>query len=210
MALVLLTLQSNLKKVFSDMKNSGKNAKDTDFSDGISKAVKDYAESGTIVTTDAGTVSAGVFAGGGTGSISVTQSDMSSPIVTAMNSMKNMTTGGDSVLATAIFNGLNAMISKGKVSTDVVGVTTSPTGSPVPPSSGKAEGKMVCTYPTFVTSLNSIFSNMKSKYKDAGFDGDVYLGNELGKLIDSYIKTGVVSTNGKDALSGTAGAGGIS
>lgn len=208
MALVLAKLQSDLKKVFSDMKQE--NAKDSDFSDGVSKACKDFVESGTISTVDGGTVSSGGFVGSGNGSISVTQSDMSSPIVTAMNSMKNMAEGGNALLATAMFNGLNSMISNGTVETDVTGVTTSPAGATVPPSSGSAKGSMSCAYPTFVTELNSIFSDMNTKSDEEGFDGNVYLGDELGKLVNKYIKTGVVSTNGQGALSGSTGAGGIS
>ncbi len=210
MALAKSTLENNLKKVFSDMKKAGDKAKDTDFSDGITKACKDFIEAGDITTVDAGTVSSGVFAGSGSGSISLTDSLMKTPIVTAMNSMKTMTTGGDSILATAIFSGLSAMVSAGKVETDVTGLTTPPppaTGT-VPPSSGSAKGAMVCTYPTFVTELNQVFQDMIDKAGD-GFNGDDYFADKLATLVNSYVSSGVVTTAGTGALSGTVGSGGI-
>lgn len=212
MALSEDTLTEALTKVFRDMKNAKENAKDTDFSDGLSKACKDFAESGSITTVDGGalTSGAGVFAGGGSGSISVTQTDMSSPIVTAMNQMKNMRSGGDSVLAEAIFNGLKAMIDNGTVKTDVTGATTSPMGVPgLPPFSGSAEGTMTCTHPTFVNDLKKIFSDMNSKRNNKGFDGDAYLAEGLAGLVNTFISSGTVSTSGKGAIAGTSGGGSI-
>lgn len=192
------------------MKSAGDKAKDSDFSSGIAKACKDYIEGGSIVTVDEGTVTAGEFLGSGKGSISLTDSLMSTPIDTAMNTMKSMTKGGDSVLATAIFNGLDSMVSSGTVKTDVKGVTTSPAGSPVPPSSGSAKGTMECSYDTFVSDLEDIFASMKSRYAEEGFDGDAYLAKELATLVGKYTKTGKVKTAGQGELEGSSGKGGIS
>lgn len=202
--LVLTKLQSDIKKVFSDMKSAGKDAKDTDFSDGLSKACKDFIQSGKVVTADTGTVATGVFTGVGEGSVSVTQSDMSSLIVIAMNSMKTMIDGGDDVLAQAIFDGLSLMVTKGTVTTNITGATVPPapaTGT-VAPFSGQGKGKMTCVEGSFVTDLKNIFKHMKDHANDDGFDGDIYLGDELGKLINTYIKSGTFTISGQGELSG--------
>lgn len=205
MSLVVKNLETKLQKVFSDMKSAGENAKDTDFSDGVSKACKDFIEAGSIKTTDAGTISAGVFKGDGKGSISLTDSLMSAPIVIAMTSMKTMTSGGDSILATAIFSGLSAMVTAGKVETNVSGTVTNTSSGATSPMAGSAKGVMACSYPTFVTELNKIFSDMKDKD-----NGDDYLAEKLASLVDSYTKTGIVTTAGTDTIAGSAGGGNIS
>ena len=122
-------LKKDLKKAFNDMKS------DSDFAEKLSKACKDFGESGEVTTTDAGTVSSGVFAGSGSGSLSLSDSLMSSPIKACCELMKSLTSGGDAKLAEAIGAGILAMTSAGTVTTNVSGVTTSPQGSPVPPLS---------------------------------------------------------------------------
>lgn len=213
MSLDLSKLQKDLKSVFSDMKKAKDQAKDTDFSDGVSKACKAFVESGSVSTSDTGTVSSGVFTGAGSGSVSVTQSLMSDKIVTAMNQMKNMTSGGDDVLAKAIFDGLKDMVTASNtVSTDVTGTTLNPSGSPVPPSSGKAKGSISITYAkdTFVSNLNKIFEHMIDNAQDSSFDGDVYLADELGTLVSDCVSANTVSTSGQGELSGSFGTGKLS
>lgn len=210
MALVVKNLETDFKKVFKKMKDAGKNSSDSDFSEGIASACKSYIEAGEITTVDGGTVSSGVFAGGGTGSISLDDSLMSEVLDTATQEMKSMTSGGDNTLATALFSGLNAMISAGSVEIDVTGATTSPSGSTVPPSSGTSKGTgLNCTDSGFVKSVKGIFQDMINKRNDEGFNGDEYLAEHLAGTINTYISTGTVTTSGEGDLSGVTGAGSI-
>lgn len=198
------TLINDLKKVFSDMGSND------DFAKGISKACKNFGESGTVITVDVGAVSAGAFTGSGNGSLSLSDSLMSSPIIACCESMNNMTEGGDSLLANAIGNGLLAMTTAGSVETDVVGTTISPAGSPVPPTSGTAKGKIVCQSAPVISALISCYQDMKDKAHEEGFDGDKYFAEKMADCIFTYFTSGVITTNGQGALSGTIGSGTIS
>jgi hypothetical protein len=124
--------------------------------------------------------------------------------------MKEMTSGGDNVLATAIFNGLKALHQASEVSTNITGTTTSPQGSSVPPTSGKGKGTgLTCIDRGFVDSVNQIFSNMNSRRDEEGFDGDSYLAEQLALVTNSYIATGTVTTSGQGVLAGVTGNGKI-
>lgn len=210
MALNKNKLQTDLAKVFSDMKDAGENASDDDFAEGIAKAVKAFGEGGSVSTSDSGTVSSGSFVGSGSGSLSLTDSDMSTPIKTACTAMK-AGSGDDNTLATAIGAGILAMTSKQNVvSTSVTGTTTNPSGSVVPPSSGSAKGTITCDNSDLIQGLKDTFSDMKSKAHDEGFNGDTYLAQQLADLTYDYFKNGSIETKGQGALSGTTGTGSIS
>lgn len=198
------TLINDLKKVFSDMESND------DFANGIAKACKDFGESGTVVTVDVGAVSSGAFTGSGSGSLSLSDSLMSSPIITCCESMNNMIDGGDTLLANAIGNGLLAMTTAGSVKTNVVGTTISPTGSPVPPTSGTAEGKIVCQNAPVISALISCFKDMKDKAHNNGFSGDKHFAEKMADCVSAYFISGVITTNGQGALAGATGSGTIS
>lgn len=205
-----IKLEKDLNDVFSDMKESGEDASDDDFAEGIAKAVKAFGESGTVSTTDGGTVSSGVFVGSGSGSLSLTYSYMSTPIKTACTAMK-AGQGDDNTLAQAIGTGILAMTSKPNVvSTNVTGTTTNPSGSVVPPSSGTAKGTITCSNTNLIKGLKDTFADMKSKAFNEGFDGDKYLAKNLTDLVDSYFKNGSITTSGEGALSGSTGSGSVS
>ena len=200
-------LESDLKDIFFTMK---KESKDDDwFAEELSKAVKDFGESGDIVTVDTGTVSSGTFTGSGQGSLSLTDSIMSAPIKACCALMKQGL-GDDTTLANAIGNGMLLMTTSGKAETDVVGTTISPVGVVVPPASGTAEGTITCQNATLIAGLILCFQSMKTKYKDEGFNGDEYFASQMATLTDGYFKAGVIATSGQGVLSGTVGTGSIS
>ena len=129
MSLIQSDLEDDLKEAFATMQN------DADFARLVSAAVARYAESGDITTTDAGQVSAGTFSGSGTGKISVDSSVCEEILVSATDSMKSMTSGGDVLLAGQLAAGIDAMMAAGTVTTEVIGTAT-------PPPPAKAEPKL--------------------------------------------------------------------
>jgi hypothetical protein len=189
---------SALKAVFNDMSGDGRK-----FSDGLAAAVKDYAESGDIATADAGTVSAGVFAGTGKGGITVTASDCADLVYAGTQTMRE--TGGNDVLAAKMAEGVDAMIANGKAGTDVSGTCTPPSGSPFT-LSGTAEGTMTGIPAPMEAAFFSAFQAMNA-ISEGNND---YMAVQCATAIDSYLTEAVVGTKGKDALSGSAGAGKIS
>lgn len=197
-------LKSDIKKVFTDMTS------DDDFANGLAKACKDFGESGSIVTTDGGTVSSGVFAGSGSGNITLTSSLMASPIKTCCVTMTSLTSGGDDLLATALGNGLLAMTNAGKVETTVTGSTTSSGGSQVAPYGGTAKGTISCSNTALIKALKDCFKDMKDRAFEKGFDGDDYFATKLSDNVYTYFTNGSVTTSGQEDLTGVTGLGTIS
>jgi hypothetical protein len=204
MSLVVTTLKNNLKNCFDAM--AGDTGGDnTTFAKKVSKAVADYVETGSITTVDAGTVSAGVFAGSGSGSISVQAGIAEAVIYAACQAMVNMTAGGNDYLAMQIATGIQQMMAAGEVSTNVTGLVTPPTGSAFT-LTGQATGRTVCVQAPLYAGLKTAFTAMENMTEG----GNEYMAAQMATVIDTYLKAGVVSTGGQAALSGSTGAGTLS
>ena len=130
MALVKATLQSALEILFSSMSD---NATNKDFADGIANAVVAFVSTGTVSTTDTGTVTGGVFAGSGTGTITVTANGCSKIIQDACSYMLNKTDDktfdGEAYLATELGKAFKKMSDDATVITTVSGTLTTPSGA---------------------------------------------------------------------------------
>ena len=202
------TLEEDLETLFFGMRD-GTVEGDSAFAEGIADAVKAFGESGEVETTDSGTVSSGYFSGAGTGSLTLTSSLMSSPIITACGNMR-IGEGSNNMLAEAIGEGILAMTSEADiVSTDVEGTTTSQ-GSTVPPYSGTAKGTITCDNTDLIQGLKDTFTAMGRRAHSQGFDGDEYFAKELADLVYDYFTAGTIETHGEGDLSGTTGTGSIS
>lgn len=204
MSLVVSTLKGDLKNCFDAMANdtSGDN---TTFAKKVSKAVADYVSTGKVATIDAGTVSAGIFAGSGSGSISAEASIAQAIIYAACLAMANMTTGGNDYLALQIATGIQTMMSAANVSTNVTGTVTLPNGA-TSPLTGTAKGIIACVQAPLYASLKTAFTSMENMTEG----GNEYMATQMATAIDTYLKAGVVSTAGQAALSGSVGAGTVS
>nr|DAO97475.1 MAG TPA: hypothetical protein [Caudoviricetes sp.] len=203
MAFVTKTLETELKNVFSTMKS------DADFASGIAKAVKNFVSTGQVVTTDAGAVSAGAFVGGGNGTLKVDESVLKNQISTACSTMSKLTDGsGDTVLANAIGNGLLAMTGQAEVNTTVTGTVTTPAGVPSA-LSGTAKGQIVCVPAPVISGLTACFFSMKAAAGNEGFSGDDDFASQFASLVTAYFTSGVITTNGQAALTGSTGTGAI-
>jgi hypothetical protein len=198
MSLPFSSLVSALKGVFNDMSGD-----DRKFSDGFAAAVKDYAESGVIATTDKGTVSAGEFVGAGEGGITVTASDCADIVYAGTQAMLKV--GGNSVLAAKMAEGVDTMIASGVVETDVSGICTPPSGSSFT-LSGSAEGTMTGVPAPMEAAFFSAFEAMNPMSEG----NNDYMAVQCATAIDSYLIKAVADTKGKDALSGSVGVGKMS
>lgn len=204
MALVKADLEKDLKKVFSDMKDAAENAKDDDFSKGISDAVKKFAEAGTIKTVDAGAVPGGGYAGSGSGTLSLDASLCKNPIDTAMQAMKDAT--GDAALASAIASGIQAMTTAGNIDITSSGTLTPPPPATPVPMAGSGSAKLICVLAPLILALNAAFASMK----DMTEGGDDFLAGKLATAIDAYYKAGKVTGKGSGNLEGASMSGNIS
>ncbi|MDR0473679.1 MAG: hypothetical protein LBH43_08445 [Treponema sp.] len=198
MELIVSTLNNDLLSAFQSMNNGDNKV----YSVKVSEAIKKYAESGTITTTDKGGVPSGAFVGTGTGGITVDASICEKILYAACMVMNDMKAGGNDYLANELANGIHTMVSAGEVKTDVTGTVTPPGISPVP-LSGKAVGTMTGVPAPMRVSFTAAFNSMDGMKNG----GDEYKAQQMSVAIDAYLKATVVNTNGTVALSGSTGNG---
>jgi hypothetical protein len=198
MSLPFSNFKNSLKTIFNNMSGD-----DRKFADGFAAAVKDYAESGKIATTDAGTVSAGVFTGAGEGGITVTASDCADIVYAGTQAMQG--TGGNDILAAKTAGGVDTMIVNGKIETSVSGTCTPPSGPPFL-LSGTAEGTMTGLPAPMEAAFFSAFEAMNSMSEG----NNDYMALQCAMAIDAYLTKAAANTKGKSALSGSIGVGKMS
>lgn len=205
MALDSETLQSTLYTLFSSM-NDGLSET---FANGIASAVVTFVSTGTVNTVDAGTVTGGTFAGSGNGTLTVTPTELASTLISACNTMKNMTEGGDDFLAEQIGKGLKQMADNGKVNTTVKGTLTAPNGA-TSAMSGSAQGSIKCDSTSLVKALKSLFKDMYDNKEDKSYDGNMEFAKKLASEIKTFFTSGVITTDGLVNLAGSKGSGKLS
>ena len=197
MSLKQSDLEDDLKEAFATMQD------DADFARLVSVAVARYAESGDITTTDAGQVSAGTFSGSGTGKISVDSSVCEGILVSATDSMKSMTSGGDALLAGQLAAGIDAMMAAGTVTTEVSGTATPPPPASPVPVSGTATGTFTGNPALIQGVMAGAFPVMVGMVEG----GNDFFAVQLATCVTSYLNAGTISTNGTGAVAGSVGSG---
>lgn len=197
MSLIQSDLEDDLKEAFATMQN------DADFARLVSAAVARYAESGDITTTDAGQVSAGTFSGSGEGKISVDSSVCEGILVSATDSMKSMTSGGDALLAGQLAAGIDAMMAAGTVTTEVSGTATPPPPASPVPVSGTATGTFTGN-PALISGVMAVAFPVMLGMVEGGND---FFAVQLATCVTSYLNAGIISTNGTGAVAGSTGSG---
>ena len=198
------TLKSGLITVFNQMNLRSSGAIEY-FASQVSQQVADYIKSGSVTTTDSGSISAGSFIGSGTGSVKADSSTCEAVLLAALYAMMQMPVGGDDYLATELARGIHTMTTESKkVETSVTGTATS--GTTVTPVTGTAKGEFSGTQSTLRSAFIAAFTAMGGMY--AG--GNEYLADEIAKAVTTYLKNGTISTQGEGVLSGTSGSGSIS
>lgn len=210
MALVKSVLSSDILEVFKSMKDNYKTEGydgDKEFCEGLGKAFKDFGESGSISTIDAGTVSAGTFVGTGTGSLSL---DSTETIKTLKSAVKAMKEDGkdDDYLAGQIKKSLQDMYDASDiVSTTVNGAITPPSGSVITVTGASGKGTIECDFSSVESGLKDFFALMRD-IDNGKTDSD--LADKIADLVYNAVKSGIVSTNDENEIAGASGYGTIS
>ena len=166
MALNKKKLASDIKAIFKAMRdNYDKEGYDGDdeLAKGLAKAFKDYGETGSITTTDGGTVSAGSFAGSGSGSLSLDDSDSYSTLKKAFKAMKD-DNKDDNYMAKQIKASLDDMYGASDiVDTTVNGVITPPSpATPITVTGESGKGTITISFSPVEKGLKSFFALMKN------------------------------------------------
>lgn len=209
MALDKSDLSADILEIFNSMKDNydteGYDG-DKEFCEGLGKAFKDFGESGSISTTDGGTVSAGEFAGEGTGSLSLNSTKTIKTLKSAVKAMKE-DGEDDDYLAGQIKKALQDMYDASDiVSTTVNGTITTSSGS-VTITGASGKGTIECDFSSVESGLKTFFALMKD-IDNGKTDSD--LANKIADLVYSAVKSGVVSTNDEGEIEGASGSGTIS
>lgn len=202
-------LKTDIISCFNLMKNKageeGFNG-DTEFASGLSNAFKMFGESGSITTVDSGKIATGVYAGAGNGNLVLSIDKCKKTIEDACSEMKN-NNKDDTYLAQEISKGLSEMFGE----TDIVETKTNgsaineATGITTPYVNVSWKGNITISFVPFQLGLSAFFVLMK-----AGDKTDDDLATEISNLLDTTIRTGIVSTKGSGAMSGAIGTGTIS
>jgi hypothetical protein len=199
MALVVLTLQRDILNAFLSMTDGD----DGVFADNVSAAAAKYAESGVITTIDAGGISAGAFTGTGEGKITCDAAVCKNIVLSACKAMHHDTaSGGNEYLAAQLAAGIHAMVSAGRVKTNVTGAAASP-GSPPIPMAGTAAGKMTGVPSPMQAAFLAAFTSMDAMREG----GDQYMAQQTAAAVDAYLKAAAAAVQGIGALAGSAGSG---
>ena len=210
MALNKNKLASDIKAIFRAMKdNYDKEGYDGDdeLAKGLAKAFKDYGETGSITTTDGGTVSAGSFVGSGSGSLSLDDSDSYSTLKDAFKTMKE-DNKDDNYMAEQIKVSLDDMYGASDiVETTVNGVITPPSpATPITVTGASGKGTITISFSPVESGLKDFFALMKN-IENKKTDDD--LADQIANLVDTAVKTGIVNTNDEGQIAGASGVGTI-
>lgn len=222
MALNKSSLQSDFEAVFSDMLET-ENATDEYFAKGISEALVSYISGGQVATTDSGQLTAGTYAGSGSGKLTVESgcdeedsSDWTGCAKKILDACKYMIEhakdegfNGSDYLATELGGAVQLMADEGKVETEVKGTVTTPSGS-TSTLNGKAEGKISVETATLIKTLKATFSLMWTSRSLQGFDGNAVFASAFASQVDLLYQAGAISTDGQEDLTGVKGVGNIS
>ena len=205
MAFVINDLKDDIKAVFDSMTDGDNSV----FANGIANAVVTFVGTGDVSTTDGGTVPGGVFAGSGSGKLSVTATKCAKTIKDACDAMNTMSSGMDDYLAEKIGEGIQQMADDGVVTTTVTGTLTPPSSPPVTPYGGSATGSISCNSASLISDLKDVFATMWDNRGTSGYDGDTAFAQGLAQAVNDFWTSGAVSTNGEGNIEGSQGSGSI-
>jgi hypothetical protein len=160
----------------------------------MAAAIKEYILTGQVATTDAGTAPAGVYAGAGTGTMTISADDLEEDLAETFEN-----TEVNSFLAEHMATDIDAASSEDDtVDTDTTGTVTTPAGM-ASGFAGKGKGEFAGSKATIQTLLNACFEIMNTM----SVGGDDYLAAQIAIAVDTYLKAGAISTTLQTPLVGS-------
>ena len=200
MALVSATLQADLYSAFNAMNDIKDDSGNRYMAEKVAKAISDFVKTGQVTSTDAGTAGdSGVYAGSGTGSMQISESNLKSKLQTTFEAKYK-----NNDLATHIASDIDDVCSASNTcSTTTTGTSTIPGTSPHP-ASGSGKGTFTGAKATIEAKLKSCFSSMNSMVTG----GNMYFAQEFAVAVYNYLKNGTIAITLQAPMSG-AGSGGI-
>jgi hypothetical protein len=192
MALPKSTLETKLKSAFASMTDGSKT--NAWMASQIAAEIKTFILAGQVSTTDAGAAPAGAYAGAGSGTMTINNSNLGS----ALKATFEATYSNDD-LAAHIATDINAACTAGDtISTSTKGTVTTPSGASAP-LTGTGKGKFAGAKAAIETTLKACFAAMNTMTQG----GDDYFAAQLAAAVDAYLKAGSVSVTLQSPISGT-------
>lgn len=203
MAFSVTTLSSDMQDIFEAMDSND------DLAEGMATAINDFISTGTVTTTDAGTIAtlASVFAGTGSGSLSVSTDTFETTLKAIFTAMDSLDTGGDTYLATQLGVAMQALSLLVSVSTNLTGILTNTATGVVTATTGSASGSIVCVSASFITTMSTLFSTMQTNKDNDDYDGNKDFADTFAQAVSDFFTTGLIATSGDSPLIGSVGSG---
>ena len=174
--LVYTKLQNDFFNIFNAMDKIYKNG-DFYMAEKCAKAIADYVYSGEVSTIDSSTV----YTGKGSGKMKINATLLKNAFVSTFSSKRS-----NRDFAIRIANDINTICTMtNTVETDSKGVIA-PYGNF---AEGKGYGKFSPTSNNIAIKLQNCFNSMNSMKKN----GNLYFAQEFAKVIDEYLKNGIIS-----------------
>ena len=200
MALVSATLQTDLYSAFNAMNDITDDSGNRYMAEKVAKAISDFVRTGQVTSTDAGTAGdGGVYAGSGTGSMQISESNLKSKLQTTFEAKYE-----NNDLATHIASDIDDVCSASNTCSTTTTGTSTISGSSPHPASGSGKGTFTGAKSTIETKLKSCFSSMNSMVTG----GNMYFAQEFAVAVYNYLKNGTIAITLQAPMSG-AGSGGI-
>ena len=221
MALVLETLQKNMKDFYDSVYEKAKNGivtSDKDLGEQTFAIIARWAEGGDVAAAVAGTVSAGAYVGNATKKSIKMSEDAANNAYLPLAGTRDEP--GD--FAFAMATGICTLLAEAEIKLDVIGAATPPSGTPVV-LNGEATMSLavllasipavtiaINAFQTLSTQKTKMWADKDMKVKNPLFDPDYDAQGELVKTIGTVIKTLMVipgTITGTGALKGAVGIG---
>ena len=200
MALVLVILQADLYSAFNAMNDITNDSGNRYMAEKVAKAISDFVRTGQVTSTDEGTAGdGGVYAGKGTGSMQISESNLKSKLQTTFEAKYE-----NNDLATHIASDIDDVCSASNTCSTTTKGTSTISGSSPHSASGSGKGTFTGAKSTIETKLKSCFSSMNSMVTG----GNMYFAQEFAVAVYNYLKNGTIAITLQAPMSG-AGSGGI-
>lgn len=194
MAFVVATLQASLYQAFEDMNDIKDDSGNRYMAEKVAKAISDFIKTGSVTSVDAGTASdGGVYAGAGTGSMSISESNLKSKL---QNTFESKYENDD--LASHIASDIDDVCSASNTC-ETTTTGTSTLGTKVNPTSGSGKGTFSGTKTIIESMLKTCFSTMNNMT----VGGNLYLATQWATAVNSYMTAGTISITLQTPMSGS-------
>jgi len=185
MPMVPATLQADCVRIFNAMNSMSEGGNEYMASE-MAEAVRRFALTGQVATTDTGVAAAGSYAGAGVGTMAIDADGLSDDLLATFKAEHNNDDLADNMAADID----KACSENGIVRTISAGTVTIPAGGTAP-FSGPGEGGFTGTRATIATALRTCFASMNNM----ATGGNEFFAAQFALAVHAYLVAGAISVS---------------